>query len=82
GRQTRLIAMQARDRGETWSTPTVIAQTSSAADYPFLINDSQGIFLSWHSVEHDYQLIPLPSPEEKRPLSSSTPPQDDDPHPD
>lgn len=60
GRQTRLIAMQARDRGETWSTPTVIAQTSSAADYPFLINDGQAIFISWHSVEHGYQLIALP----------------------
>ncbi len=59
GKQTRIMATQSEDRGETWSAPVAAAKTGAASDYPFLISDNQRVFLSWNSVEHGHQLIPI-----------------------
>lgn len=59
GRQTHILSMRSADGGDTWSAPSAIARTSSDSDYPFLIKDSSGIFLSWNNAEHGHQLITI-----------------------
>lgn len=60
GEVSRIKFIESRNRGEHWSAPLTLASTVSAADYPFLITDGKGIFLSWNNVENGYQLIPVP----------------------
>lgn len=59
GTKTRIMVMQSRDRGDTWSAPVTLAHTEHGADHPFLISDEKRVFLSWNSVERGHQLIPI-----------------------
>ncbi len=60
GDKTRIKAMQSRDRGESWSPATTLAESGAESDHPFLITDQQDIFLSWNVEDRSFQLIPIP----------------------
>lgn len=47
------------DRGRSWSEPRDVAKTAGNSDYPFLLSDGVRPFLSWHTREEGYRLIPL-----------------------
>jgi hypothetical protein len=59
GEKTRTMAMQSHDRSSTWSSASVIAESDSDSDYPFLMTDGKAIFLSWNTQDHGYRLIPI-----------------------
>lgn len=59
GQQTEIKLIQSEDYGKSWSTPTTIAESSSASDHPFLITTGQSLFLSWNSLDNGYQLIKI-----------------------
>jgi len=59
GVKTQLLVMQSNDGGQTWSQPKSIAEATAETDYPFLLNNNQGIFVSWNSKAEGYRLIPL-----------------------
>jgi hypothetical protein len=43
-----------------------VAQTSGAADYPFLIADGKSVYLSWNTLQEGYRLIALGAVEGKQ----------------
>ena len=59
GTKTQLLVMQSTDGGQTWSTAKSIAESESGADFPFLLRNTQGIFVSWNSKHEGYRLVPL-----------------------
>jgi len=59
GTETRIMAMQSRDRGDTWSASVTLAHTQHGADHPFLVSDEKRVFLSWNSTGRGHQLIPI-----------------------
>lgn len=59
GSRTQLMVMQSLDGGKTWSPARSIAQSSSRTDFPFLLRNPQGAFVSWNTKNEGYRLIPL-----------------------
>lgn len=59
GNLTRLKLMQSNDGGETWLPSKPIATHRADADYPFLLSNKEGVFVSWNSKTEGYQLIPV-----------------------
>jgi hypothetical protein len=59
GKQTLIKTMLSNDKGTTWLAEKVLSRTSQAADYPFLLHNSEQIFVSWNSKEHGYLLMPI-----------------------
>lgn len=59
GDKTQLKAMQSQDGGQTWSKIETIAEATAETDFPFLLSNRQGIFVSWNSKTEGYRLIPL-----------------------
>lgn len=59
GSQTQLLVMRSNDGGKTWLPPKPIAKFNADADFPFLLSNNQGMFVSWNSRTEGYQLIPL-----------------------
>jgi hypothetical protein len=59
GEKTRVPAMTSQDNGLTWSTPSVVAETSNASDHPLLVANGQRVFLSWQTQSEGFRFIPL-----------------------
>lgn len=59
GKKTRIMAMQSRDRGDTWVAAGAIADSDSESDHPFVITDGKTPFLSWNTLDHGYRLVPI-----------------------
>jgi hypothetical protein len=59
GKQTQLKVMHSNDAGLTWLPAKSIARLNSEADFPFLLSNKQGVFVSWNSKVDGYQLIPV-----------------------
>ena len=59
GVNTQLMTMQSTDSGSVWSQPRSIAEAKAETDFPFLLGNNQGIFVSWNSKIEGYQLIPV-----------------------
>ena len=59
GAKTQLLVTQSNDGGQTWSQPKSIAEATAETDFPFLLSNNQGIFVSWNSKTEGYRLIPL-----------------------
>ncbi len=59
GKQTLLKVMHSTDGGNTWQPSKSIAALTSDADFPFLLSNNQGVFVSWNSKAAGYQLIPV-----------------------
>lgn len=52
-----IMAMVSEDGGRSWGTPRKLAETSGAADNPFLISDGKQVYLSWNTRQDGYRLI-------------------------
>lgn len=59
GIKTQLMVMQSNDGGQIWLQPKSIAEATAETDFPFLLSNHQGIFVSWNSKKEGYRLIPL-----------------------
>ena len=59
GVKTQLRVMQSNDGGQSWLPPKSIAEATAETDFPFLLSNNQGIFVSWNSKTEGYRLIPL-----------------------
>jgi len=59
GAKTQLRVMRSGDGGQSWSPAQQVADALDEADYPFLLSDQEGIFVSWNSKSEGYRLIPL-----------------------
>lgn len=59
GKQTQLFVMHSNDGGETWLPAKPIAKLNADADFPFLLSNNQGVFVSWNSKAEGYRLFPL-----------------------
>ena len=64
GNQSSVLAMTSADRGQSWSSPRRLAAARGAADYPFLLADSAGVYVSWYSADDGYRLLPVAAPVE------------------
>jgi hypothetical protein len=56
GTKTQIRSMQSQDGGQHWSTPRTLAETTSEADVPLLLNYGSEVYLSWNTGE-GYRLI-------------------------
>lgn len=54
GVATQLRLMSSMDGGESWSTAKTLYNTEQASDHPLLINNDDGIYLSWSTAEFGY----------------------------
>ncbi len=59
GKQSSLMTMHSSDKGNNWSVPKVLLQSSSANDHPLLIHDGQQVYAAWHRRGEDYRLLLL-----------------------
>ena len=57
GEQSSLYLMHSSDSGKSWSSNKQLATTSAATDHPFLINDKNNIYISWHRTGEEYKLL-------------------------
>ncbi len=54
GQQSLIRLMTSSDDGKTWSEAETLATTSQGSDYPLIVRNSNGLFLSWLTDEHGY----------------------------
>jgi hypothetical protein len=54
-----IMAMVSEDGGRSWGSPRKLAETSGAADNPFLISDGKQVYLSWNTRQDGYRLIDM-----------------------
>ena len=59
GKESLLYLMQSIDTGKSWSLPIQLENTSAASDHPFLLNDQEIVYVSWHRSGEKYQLLKL-----------------------
>lgn len=55
-----VMLMTSDDGGRNWGAPRQIAQTTGAADNPFLLANGEHVYLSWNTTTDGYRLIALP----------------------
>ena len=56
---TVIMMMVSDDGGRSWGAPRKTAETSGAADNPFLISSGRNIYLSWNTRQDGYRLIDM-----------------------
>jgi hypothetical protein len=59
GEKTTVNLMTSGDDGETWTRPSVLAETSDASDHPLLVTDGRRTYLSWMTKADGYRFIPI-----------------------
>ena len=59
GVKTELMVMQSHDGRQSWSQPKSIAEATAETDYPILLSNDEGIYVSWNSKAEGYRLISL-----------------------
>lgn len=59
GSKTQLLVTQSNDGGQTWLPAKSIAESTAEVDFPFLLSNNKGIFVSWNSKHEGYRLIPV-----------------------
>ena len=59
GKQSSLYLIQSENTGKSWSLPKQLATTSSASDHPFVVNDGENVYVSWHRLGEEHHLIPV-----------------------
>jgi hypothetical protein len=59
GQAVRIMGMRSADRGETWSSPHVLASTAGAADDPLLLSGRGTAWLVWNTVADGLKMIAL-----------------------
>lgn len=67
GEATDILLTQSQDDAASWQTPIVLASTQGNSDHPFLIENGQTVYLSWHTATEGFRLLPIASlPEHQR----------------
>lgn len=59
GESTSILGMTSADGGKSWSAPMKLAITSDASDWPMLISDDSGVYLSWNTKNEGFRLIEI-----------------------
>ncbi|MDO9170187.1 MAG: exo-alpha-sialidase [Methylobacter sp.] len=59
GSNTQLLLMQSNDGGRTWLPAKTIAASTDEVDFPFLLSNNNGVFISWNSKNEGYRLLPV-----------------------
>lgn len=59
GKQSSLYLIQSVNGGKSWSAPKQLLTTSGASEHPFLINDHNDVYVSWHRSGEGYRLLPV-----------------------
>lgn len=59
GKHNRVLFMRSSDGGQSWSKPSVVAQSEVMLDEPFLLHNGAQFLLSSHAPGTEYQVIPL-----------------------
>ena len=59
GKRTSIHVMLSADDGNSWQSPREVAGSSAEADYPFVLSDGRGLYLSWYAADSGYHLYPL-----------------------
>lgn len=59
GNKTQLRTMQSHDGGQSWLPAKAIAESTAAADFPFLLSKNGDIYVSWNSKNEGYRLLPV-----------------------
>jgi hypothetical protein len=59
GRRTSIHAMLSRDHGDSWESARELASSGAAADYPFVLSDGNGLYVSWYAADSGYHLYAL-----------------------
>lgn len=54
GSRSEILLIESPDDGASWSEPVTVASTSAGSDYPLLLRDAEGVYLSWLSEELGY----------------------------
>ncbi len=59
GEKTNIHMVVSDDAGKTWRPAQIIADTTGASDYPFLISHGDQAWLSWHTANEGLRIIPV-----------------------
>ncbi len=59
GNEETIWLQTSQNRGQTWSSSEIIAQTKNGSDYPFLVNNKDKIYVQWHTKDNGFNLYPL-----------------------
>lgn len=57
--KTQVWLMQSNDEGKSWNAPSMVAESTGAADYPLLLQHGKEVLLLWNTQEEDLKVIPL-----------------------
>ncbi len=57
--RTAILIRSSVDGGLTWTEPAEVARTSGGSDHPLLLSDGRELFLSWHTTDEGFRLVPL-----------------------
>lgn len=55
----RVFAQTSKNQGASWSDEVELAATQNGSDYPYLVKDNAGVWLSWKTDDEGHLLIPL-----------------------
>lgn len=59
GTLTKILFMKSENGGRSWSPPKQIAESTADSDIPFLLKNSNAVFVSWNTKDKGYFLIPI-----------------------
>jgi len=57
--KSQLWLMKSSDEGKNWDAPNLMADASSAADYPLLLQNGKVLLLVWNTAGEGLKVIPL-----------------------
>jgi len=59
GVKSQLLVMHSNDGGQNWLPAKSIAESTAEVDFPFLLQNDLGTFVSWNSKNEGYRFIQL-----------------------
>ena len=59
GKQSSVYLKKSSDSGVSWSVAKKIAESSFTSDHPFLTNNGNNVYLSWHRIGEQYKLLSI-----------------------
>lgn len=59
GAQSRIWSMLSDDGGRRWAPASVVATAVGEVDYPFLLADSESVYLAWNTRAEGFRFLPF-----------------------
>jgi len=59
GEKTSVYLLSSENLGSSWSDKQILASTNGESDHPFLIQNGESVWLSWHSLDEGLRIIPV-----------------------